>query len=534
DGQPLASPMTTWSTVSGPGVVTFANSTLVDTTATFSVAGTYTLRLTANDGALSAFDDVIVTVERANAAPVVNAGVDQAIQLPAGTALDGTLVDPGYPVAVTTTWSKASGPGTVTFGNAAQLDTTATFSLPGTYTLRLAAANAALAGEDTMVVAVERANTAPVVNAGPNQTVRIPALASLDGTVNPGYPESATLTWTKVSGPGAVGFLTPSSADTQATFSLDGTYTLRLTADNGPLSSHDDVVVQVEKPFLVIDLGTDASKVLAADSVSLAGRVTREADGTPVAGELIEVLVTRAPGQSPQLLTTVTTGPDGEFALQDQPMVSSTYVAVSGADTSSPILVAVAPSLTSGLSLTSVALGQRSRLNGAVSPSAAGQPVLLQRWNGTTWVTVATKTLGAGAVVRYSFDIVSLTSARRTYRAVVPAYGGRVQTAGTALRLDVYRADIMRVAPRQEIVVVKNTGVMAINLSRWILRKSGSGVTRALPAFRVEPGRIVRIHSGSGVNDRNDLYLGRPAMWGTHGAAVLRNNHGYRLDRFIY
>jgi hypothetical protein len=34
-------------------------------------------------------------------------------------------------------WSMVSGPGTVTFANPAALSTTATFSIPGTYVLRL-------------------------------------------------------------------------------------------------------------------------------------------------------------------------------------------------------------------------------------------------------------------------------------------------------------------------------------------------------------------------------------------------------------
>ena len=53
---------------SGPGTVTFDNVNAVRATATFSTAGTYVLRLTASDGALSASDEVSVT---AAAAPVV-------------------------------------------------------------------------------------------------------------------------------------------------------------------------------------------------------------------------------------------------------------------------------------------------------------------------------------------------------------------------------------------------------------------------------------------------------------------------------
>jgi hypothetical protein len=50
--------------LSGPGAVTFANSNSAVTTARFSAAGIYVLRLTANDGALAAQDDLTVTVTR--------------------------------------------------------------------------------------------------------------------------------------------------------------------------------------------------------------------------------------------------------------------------------------------------------------------------------------------------------------------------------------------------------------------------------------------------------------------------------------
>ena len=58
-------PRATWSKVSGPGTVTFGNANAVDTTATFSAAGTYVLRLSATDSALSAADEVTVTVSPA-------------------------------------------------------------------------------------------------------------------------------------------------------------------------------------------------------------------------------------------------------------------------------------------------------------------------------------------------------------------------------------------------------------------------------------------------------------------------------------
>ena len=53
---------TTWSEVSGPGAVTFGDAGALHTSASFLQAGTYVLRLTADDGERSAFDELTVTV----------------------------------------------------------------------------------------------------------------------------------------------------------------------------------------------------------------------------------------------------------------------------------------------------------------------------------------------------------------------------------------------------------------------------------------------------------------------------------------
>ena len=146
DGLPTATVTTAWTKISGPGTVIFGNASLVDTTASFSLAGTYVLRLTATDSApLSNFAEVTVTVNPqvtpVNVAPTVSIAAVPAITLPTNTAaLNGTVTDDGLPTAtVTTAWSTVSGPGAVTFANAAAVDTTATFSAAGTYVLRLTA-----------------------------------------------------------------------------------------------------------------------------------------------------------------------------------------------------------------------------------------------------------------------------------------------------------------------------------------------------------------------------------------------------------
>ena len=334
DGQPNppAALTTTWSKVSGPGTVTFANANALSTTATFSLAGSYTLRLTANDSALSASDDIVITVSQVNLPPVVNAGPDQAITLPATASLTGTASDDGLPrppAAVTTTWSKVSGPGTVTFGNASALSTTATFSLAGSYTLRLTATDSALSASDDIVITVNPVNLPPVVNAGPDQAITLPATASLTGTASddgqPSPPAALTTTWSKVSGPGTVTFGDASALSTTATFSLAGGYTLRLTANDGALSASDDIVVTVNpappvNQAPVVNAGPDQTITLPA-TASLTG--TASDDGLPRPPATVTTTWSKVSGpgtvtfgSASALSTTATFSTSGSYTLR--------------------------------------------------------------------------------------------------------------------------------------------------------------------------------------------------------------------------
>jgi len=93
------------------------------------------------------------------------------------------------------------------------------------------------------------ANHAPVVNAGPDQTVKLPNSATMQGSVTddglPNPPGTVTRTWSQVSGPGTATFTDPSSPTTSVSFDTAGTYVLRLTGDDSALQSSDDVTVTV-------------------------------------------------------------------------------------------------------------------------------------------------------------------------------------------------------------------------------------------------------------------------------------------------
>jgi len=87
--------------------------------------------------------------------PSVSAGMDRVVVLGGKTYLSGelrTLGNKGTPTTVT--WSKASGPGVVTFADAAESTTTATFSEVGDYVLKLTAAKGPLDASSTLAVKV--------------------------------------------------------------------------------------------------------------------------------------------------------------------------------------------------------------------------------------------------------------------------------------------------------------------------------------------------------------------------------------------
>ncbi|MGL5020028.1 MAG: PKD domain-containing protein, partial [Luteolibacter sp.] len=162
DGLPSGSTLSVaWTQVSGPGTATFAAPSSAATTASFSDAGTYVLRLTGSDGLLQSSDDVTVIVDAAapNTPPVVSAGPDRSILLAGTASLAGTATDDGLPSGSTLSvaWTQVSGPGTATFAAPSSAATTASFSDAGTYVLRLTGSDGLLQSSDDVTVIVSLA-----------------------------------------------------------------------------------------------------------------------------------------------------------------------------------------------------------------------------------------------------------------------------------------------------------------------------------------------------------------------------------------
>jgi hypothetical protein len=92
-----------------------------------------------------------------NLPPSVYAGPDQIINLPGGATLNGVVSDDGLPNPpglLSTSWSKVSGPGLVTFADINAADSNATFSSFGVYVLRLTANDSELSTYDDLTISV--------------------------------------------------------------------------------------------------------------------------------------------------------------------------------------------------------------------------------------------------------------------------------------------------------------------------------------------------------------------------------------------
>ena len=170
--------------------VSAENQTVISNLDIYAEAGQYTpllksFTVTVGDGALNlAFTSVIQNAKvsaiqvtssggTANQAPLVNAGADQAITLPANSVnLTGSATDDGLPNGtLSLSWSKTSGPGTVTFSNANSAATSVSFSSAGTYVLKLTASDGALSAfdETTIIVNSPSSVTALRINCGGGQ-----------------------------------------------------------------------------------------------------------------------------------------------------------------------------------------------------------------------------------------------------------------------------------------------------------------------------------------------------------------------------
>lgn len=167
DGLPVSSEMEyLWELVSGPTTeVVFGSPTALSSTVTFTqgIPGTYVVRFAADDSDLSSADTITIQLQN-NGPPDVLAGLPQVITLPSSVFLDSTVTDDGKLQPVTYSWSKQSGPGSVSFiPSHTVADPQASFSKAGSYVLLLTVSDGEYTETDTVHITVNPDPNAPSV-----------------------------------------------------------------------------------------------------------------------------------------------------------------------------------------------------------------------------------------------------------------------------------------------------------------------------------------------------------------------------------
>lgn len=317
------------------------------------------------------------------------------------------------------------------------------------------------------------------------------------------------------------------------------TFTYRVADGNGGTDTAT-ASVQVTAPSSQATLAISKGVVKWPAQVNVSGEL--RVGGSPAAAG-VEVQLMAGPNLANlRSVGTTETDADGTMSRLHRPAKKTVYQwRVAGTDVvSGTRTVQVAPALTVGVTKPALAVGDTTQIKGKTSPSRKGTPVLLQRWNGTSWVTVqqttvtkATRTLKPSGP--FAFSVKARASGVAKFRVVVQADAGRLQAVSPTRQVTVYDARITKVSKTaDEFVVVKNTGKVRLNIKGWkLVNKKGASVT--LPKRLIAVGKVLKIHTGSGNSNLKNLYLGRGAMFNnTHDRVSLMDRNKFLVSRFTY
>ena len=228
-------------TVPGQTTLTFAP---VPANGQVNSTGTFTILVDRTQP--FSFSNLIWTFQTTAAPPVANAGPDQTAGVGSTVVLDGSLsTNPSGVGTLTYAWVFTTRPA----GSHASLQNGTSVSprfvadALGNYIIQLTVSNGTASSTDS--VTVSTVNSAPVANAGPNQTVAVGSTVTLNGSGSTDVDgDSLTYAWTLLQVPtGSTAGLTGATT-VSPTFIADkaGTYMAQLVVNDGHGNSANSTV----------------------------------------------------------------------------------------------------------------------------------------------------------------------------------------------------------------------------------------------------------------------------------------------------
>ena len=343
-----------------------------------------------------------------NAPPVADAGPDQTIDVGQTVQLDGSgSHDPdGDPL--TFDWSFVSVPS----GSGAVLDDPHAVDpafiadAPGVYVVQLVVHDGSRSSApDTAIISTT--NTAPVADAGPDQTVAVGATVQLDGSGSTDVDgDPLTFSWSLVARPsGSAAVLTdPSSVTPTFVADLPGTYVVQLIVSDGVLASvPDTVTVTTGNTPPVANAGPDQTVPVGA-MVVLDGSASTDVDGDLLSFSW--AFVAKPAGSTAALSDPSAVGPmfvadvPGTYVVQ---LIVNDGLINSAPDTVTITTENLPPVANEGPDQTAP-VGSVVVLDGSGSSDADGDPLSFQ-WSFTSRPAGSTATLSDATAVVPSFVV---------------------------------------------------------------------------------------------------------------------------------
>ncbi|MCM3901685.1 MAG: PKD domain-containing protein [Pyrinomonadaceae bacterium] len=364
---------------------------------------------TVSDGLLA--DTAVVTIGvnnviNLNQVPSADAGPDQTALVGANVQLNGgNSSDPdGDPL--TFQWSFQSLPigSTAVLFNSTAVDPTFVLDQPGIYIVQLVVNDGNFdSAVDT--VQISTGNSAPVANAGADQTAIITNTVTLDGSGSTDIDGNPlTFQWSFQSRPvGSTAMLSdPTAVNPSFVVDQPGNYIVELIVNDGLINSAPDtVIISTQNSTPVANAGPDQSTSVGS-TVQLDGSGSNDVDGDPLTFQWS--FVSRPAGSTATLTGPTTVIPT---FLADQPGTYVIQLIVNdGFVDSAPDTVMITtensiPIANAGPDQT-VTAGATVQLDGSASTDPDGTPLQFS-WALITWPIASVATLSDATIVNPTF-----------------------------------------------------------------------------------------------------------------------------------
>jgi hypothetical protein len=226
-----------------------------------------------------------ITTRPPNQPPTANAGFDQTVTVGSTVNLNGYGSSDTNGSHLSFQWTLSSRPAgsTAALSNASTPAPSFVADVAGNYSVQLVV-NDGTTSSSPATVTISTVNSAPVANAGTNQTAKIGATVQLDGTGSSDFDGNRlTYSWSLTKPSGSAAALS-STSSAQPKFVVDkaGLYVASLTVNDGTVSSaSSSVTITTGNTAPVANAGASQSVPLAA-TVHLDGSASSDFDGNPL------------------------------------------------------------------------------------------------------------------------------------------------------------------------------------------------------------------------------------------------------------